>query len=792
MTARFTSLPRAFLAFLLSVSLLTFFSPPIRGQEEPPPEEGAAATGGEAGAETTGGEAAEGEKDAAAEAEPEEEENNGAEGEDEVDYSKIQVGEFAIFNNNPGQPRIRKETRDPQLWRFFMHGVADFFAKPVPWSQVFGGEQDPARWLDPATVVRTPVKVSPMPSLKLGAGQSLFLDNALIPSEELDELKGTGIRVFVWMQATDAGMGGDLWNDPPGMDLVRIGLDGRAVQTVPASMKTRGTFPWHCYYSDIWVPRELGAPEGGSQDVSGTEVEDAEGDGEKSAPEKYRSKGVYIRLFNPVGGTVWFSNLSWEKLTAENTYDLMEKQDPITGSMAPNPQFDELPLHLCWGQGQRYRWQFLLGRQGGAAGIPDLSSVAGFKNYYLNTAKKDVHHLLLGVRNLADWYHHGSRLGLLPAFQEKWLQGVREVIVADQDEASGLWGYEGSPKSVAVTYAFVEGLFGATRIRRTDRKPISMPWRAFSGGDVPRALQIADTVLGMQASVEPGSREKAGWGLFAYDFREEGELEPPVRCSLAATANAMYLLRLCSPHLGRSYQSRVKEAIGQATDYVLKHCLTPSGLWRQSDVEARVTSPAFMPQLIEATYLLERRTVISLKSPVVEVPPVVKKRFSITWKDPDSAAVSLRVYAPPKDVLPEDLDEQHLVGIIQRTGEGLLEQDPLLMVRTMRNAAKDFWGLPWSGGLLEYTVWKMGLLREDLVVANRAEELTVKLEDPQAVALYVETANAKGECSRPVKVPFTVREPLPGEDDEEEGEGEGEAEGGEAEEEEEDDGGAAW
>lgn len=800
---------------------------PLSAQEEAPepaapavveaiPAEGVAPAAGEAKPEAA--EPGEEKKESAAE---DKEGKEGAEAEkkeEAKDFSKVTIGTFTIHNNNPGLPNERKKARHPQLWKFYMHGITDFFAKPVEWTELLGKQQNPGRWLDAQAVVKTPFKISPMPSLRLENGASIFLEIPLIDGEQMDELRGSTVRVFVWMAGKDVGTGGtDLWSSAPGMEIVHIGLDGKPLQVRESVMKTRGTFPWHCYYTDVWVPTDLSRPlltvrnlTGGSTEAAGNmdkKEEAKDGDTEKKAPEEgeagteaevkadektsekeatavkadektsekeetveknektvddgepYRSKGIYLKLYNPAGGTAWFSTVSWEKITDENTYALNEQQDPVTGSMAPNPSFDELPLHLCFGKSVEYPWTFLTGKKGGAFGVSDISTVAGLTEYYQTAARNDFEHLVLGVSQLADWYNVGKRLSLLPPMDEEWPAALAKLILDSQDADTGLWTYGDGIRSVAVTTAYVEGLFGKNRISREGYPDVKMPWRGLPVDEIPNAMKIVDTVLGMQTMFGKDGRERGAWGLFAYEYKEKGELEPPIHCSLAATANAMYLLRLCVPYVGRSYQNRIREGITDAASYVLAHCVTPAGLWRQSEVDASVTIPANMPRIIEASYLLEGKSVVTLKTPVVDIPPVRKGSFVFVWKEPEPVAVSLRIYAVPKGTPPEAVTTANLVGIAHRQGSAIKETDPLLMVKAMKAAALAYWQFEWSSDLYAFTISQLRMLKPALAVTTGAEPLNVKLKGASDLEIYACTVNDRGECSRMVSQLFEIAEP---------------------------------
>jgi hypothetical protein len=639
---------------------------------------------------------------------------------------------------------------------------------PIPWENLLGEKQPPLKWLEAAAVIDLPVKVSPIPALRLEGGASILTGKPLLGSEQLSALCGKTIRVFVWMRGEGVGEGDNLWSAAPSIQLLRYGMEGSVLDRYDFGARTRGTFPWHCYSLDLHVPElleresvsaaetkkaeavesaeaetEEGAAaedkgEGGKKD--GEEADEAEKDETKPAEEPtsekqgpaavaavYRTTGLYVHLANPSSGTAWFSTISWCEVDEDGTYSLAERQDPVSGSLAPNPRFDELPLHFVFGkplQPAAYRWNFLRGDKGGAAGVPDITSNDGFTNYYRTVACTDFGHMINAVSLLADWYSFGLTFKTLPPLEAGWIENVGQVVLEGQNEKNGFWGYSDVPASMALTAVFVERLFGAKGIPRSDRDAIDRPWLSFDGAPLPRAAAIIDTVLAMQRPLADDRREKGAWDRLAFDFKTSGEPDDGTTCSLPVTSNAVSLLRRALPYAPASYQTKVDRAVRSALRYVFDHNVESDGLWRQLDTDRRPSSSAYMFRLLEASPWLERRTAMSLLPPEL-VPPQAKGGvFAFSWQKPDSQSVSARVYAVPKGTGSDKVNESHLLAVLQKDGTGFHTMDPLLAMRLMRRAAESRWGETGGEGATPYIDWKLGLLPKTIAASTNGQPVT--------------------------------------------------------------------
>ena len=641
-------------------------------------------------------------------------------------FRDIAVGDFTVSNGGAFMSLGRKMNQPPDMWETYMHGVIDHFAAPIAWSELLGESQDAEAWLDPEAEIDTFYKRSNLPAMRLTGETAVALKEQL--PIDLAQFAGESIRLFVWMKGEETGDPDDCWGSPPGMNVIMKDVLGNRVGEAACLFKTQGTFPWHCYYSDVALPAN----------------------GEVAA--------LQVELVNHAG-TAWFSTLSWEAVTPLNTYTASDKQDPVFGSVACNSAYDELPYHMRWGKGEWYVWNFLAGGRAGLRTLPfDLTTKAGFRDYYHTKAKTDLQHMCFAVALMADWYHFGARFNLLPALEDGWLEGLAEVILEDQDAETGFWGYRHAPLSMAVTRHFVEGLFGAARVARADREDVPVPWLSVGAAEIPRAESIIETVLSMQSSASgSGSgRIGAGWPEDAFHFAREGD-GGRQKCSLAATGNAIYLIRAASRSAGGSLRARVAGSVKDALRYVLETCVLDDGLWKLSDTAPSPSAGAFLQRIINDSSYLERRFALDLPAPRISVPPVEDGKCTFTWDQPGEECVSVRIYAVPRGTPAADVNQSFLVGIIQRTGTRIVEMDPFEAVRKMRQAAAVKWGLKWPTPAQPYVQWKLGMFPDPLPVSSNAESLTVTIADIAERDVHAASTNWYGEESRLAPVAVSVK-----------------------------------
>jgi len=691
-----------------------------------------------------------------------------------ADFRKQLVDGYTILNGAKWIPGSRKMGRSKKLWTVYMHGIVDHFAAPIGWKALLGNDTRAAKLLDSGTLLSAvPFKRTNMPSLRLSAGQS-FVAPLPLPVDT-----GGRVRVFLWAMGNGERTVGRSWHSLAGVDLALRDASGKTIKSRSTALGMKGSFPWHCYYVDFCARGP--APESRAAAPDGGKEQGAEG------TEKSSKGGHFLRFYNRTNGTMWFSALSLEVVGEDNTYTNDEMQDPASGSLSPNPMYDSLPLHLCAPMGKLFEWRFFQGAKVGLQGHTlDITTKAGLSTYLKDVASGDPHQLSYAVSALPTWFCYGTELQLLPKFEAGWLEALGKGVAALQNRETGLWGYAGCPGSVAVTWHIVDGVFGAERVPRRDRPDIAAAWRSAGSTDLPNAARLVDSVLSMQESyrVRGGRSVRAGWSLSAYHAPGHAVAgASKEHCSLAATANAISLLRLAAGHAGKAYSSRVESAVRDALRYVLDKCVTADGLWKQSDTDRSPTNDGFIPRLIDATPYLERRTLATVPKPDVKASPVRKGVAELQWLSPPDRCVSMRIYCVPVGTEATAITESHLVGIVQRGTGKLPEVDPLILVETLRAASGQRWGTRWDCfGEQAYLTWKLGLLPESLALTVGGAPIRITVGKPGEKEVFVAGVSWYGEESplRKIElVDLADGEAEGDKEDEEGGDKEGEEKGSE-------------
>jgi hypothetical protein len=633
------------------------------------------------------------------------------------------AGIYKVQQKGPWTADQRKTQRPPQLWGLYMHGVVDHFATPVPWQQLLGDDQSPQRWLDPTVTLRTELKISSMPSLRLQTGDSIELSKP-IPMPKRVSGSGT-VRVFVWLAGSKANgdAGAELIpSRTPTLDILSRDAEGRTLAIYRGPIHTRGTFNWHCYYVD--VPQQLGR-------VGTT-----------------KSAGLFLQLRNPTSGTVWFSTLGTELVDEVNSYTPEEMQDPVTGSLAPFPAMDELVVHLMAGQAYAHPWRFLSGAQGGAGAIPNLTDPAVLREYMLNASKSDDTGSLGGCVFLGPWLYAAKQHPELLKLDDAWHDAFRETLLSLQDPETGFWGTPNTPRSMVATALVVENLWGGPEMPRGAESTPARPWLNSGGGSLPKAGAIMDAVLDARTQRQAGGVETGAWGGLAYEWRDKGETELDI-CSLAATRNAFVLLRTAGAYLGVPEQARAQRAMTSAWRSVFQLCVLDNGLWKLTARDTAVTRPAFLPRILELSPFLEERTDESIKAPDFTAARNGSGALEFAWKSPSAEIQSVRIFAAPKDAPVEDVHLKHLVGVIERDGSTIWTMDPVRVVGRIHEAALARWGIDISAdAAVPLLASRVDVCRNLLGSSTGGEPLAIPFAAPRKRAFFVAAVLPTGEQSK--------------------------------------------
>lgn len=618
-------------------------------------------------------------------------------------------------------PDDRIENRPPELWRYYMHGVVDYFAQPIDLLPLLDGKARD-KWVVNDRPIDNPFFKSDAAALRVNGGQELTLPKPL--PIDLDAARGKTIRVFCWTSGENIGRENspNSYSEPPSMVLILKNRAGKTLATTTSMTGSTGTFPWHCYHKDVFVPGETAS--------------------------------IHAKFYNRYGGPAFFSNVSWELDPPK--YANNDRQDPITGSWASNPYHDQMNMQFRFIPGYnvtRYKWRFFEGPAVGmVAQSYNIATLDGLRRYFHEKVKSDNDHMNHSLMYFASRYHFGKAHDLLPqTMDEQWLAELARLVIEDQDEATGYWGTAHDPLSMGITFHFVEGLFsyyGYDRIRdseefRNDRRHVGVL-------EIPRADRIIQTTLAMQSTYtnERGEETLAGWPRIAYDYTTTPNASEQ-RASLAVTNNAIDLMRRCEPFVDEALRRRVYDSIRAGVHYVMTHCVQEDGVWRQEDTASAPTVNHYMPRILSASFYLERVPRPELPPPTLKVTRVADDRLSVAWLDPDGEHNSVRLFALPEGAAFDRADVSDLIGIIHRRGDKIAERDPFIVIRQMEAGAKQRWGKGWPNKV--YVDEKTRKVPDDLPYTVNNEELILR-GDLKNKRVYAVAATWYGEESPPTVV----------------------------------------
>ena len=675
----------------------------------------------------------------------------------------IEIGRYRIDNLWQDKERKKGEVVADD-WRHFMHGIKDAFSYPFAWEQFIDEKQ--AKFLDRATTLETEVKVSNVPPVKLKGGESLIPVKPLLDLTKLAQFRGTTLRFFVWIKAEGTGQGVSLWEGAPSVTFYLKDSQGTLVDTYPPLFNTRGSFPWFCYYMDVPIPYGLStgavAPatpvteavnEAEGSDVvswakliglNTTEEEAASSSDEVRLP---AAGGLYVQLENPTSGTAWFSTISFGQLHNGKQPPREMLADPVSGSLAPNPDYDELPMHIYFGLANLRKWNFLKGNNV----FGDLTRIEGL-NAFLKQAENDWSYMLHAVPYLVSMYNVGIQQEQTPEFEKGWLETLGTWLESMRDEGTGLWKLNGR-SSLELTEAIMGNCYEAEDVPRPDAVAAQTEWLSIGGKPVTDAAKMAEAVLDAQERDPKNPDVLAGWTRYAFKQNTLKASDPVRRAfELCSTNAAVSILNQCLPLVNDALKRRIRDSVKGAWDYAMRTVFRNDGKWYQSDAVQQLDGPAFALDFLDGTQWLEPRVVSSVAVPKLKVAFGANDSATVTWLEPADNAVSVRIYALAKGAEGTDLPVRQLAGVIQKAPKGLKGMDPLLAVRQICTAGKETWGITPEMAGADYIAKKMSDLAPRLKVAKGLELQVTKPADMSDVDWWAVAVGPYGEMSKPVQL----------------------------------------
>ncbi len=683
------------------------------------------------------------------------------------DGSTVQLGDWTARNlwlrrGTGGQ------SQDSDFWRHFMHGLRDDRGVPLAWPHLFTTSEEAQPWLAEESALLCPnIKTSNFPVLLLDGSQTLVLPKPVLPLERLAELRGRKLRFYIWLRGENCGSG-SLWDHAPTLIFsLKDGL-GNLISTSESLFKTRGTFPWFCYYLELSIPSILNTTATPSEADAAEQSAMAFANpnhaflselfGETLVPPGTlpTAGGLYLTLKNLGGGKAFFSTLSWEIITPQKESPRSSWTDAASGSRAPNPDYDEFPLHFFFGLDATKQWNFLYGNNVS----PDITSLEGLKKY-LSSASHDWFHCLYGLANLGYVQVTGTTLKQCREFEPGWSEVLLDYLLRWQDLKTGFWGIDNVP-NLLISQAIAEKCFSPKSQRRSDQESSETSWLAVQNSQLPNPELLVENILACRIQ-DAGGRPR-GWNRFTYQDEALGQEQRQNISDLGSTCAAVQMLaQVASQQNNPNLQKTVQGALYDSWEFVMQNFFSPDYLWRQNDLSWAVTTPAYMLSLLNALPWLEQRSDQSLPKPQATAQEMAEEKIRVSWEGQKNRYASLRVYAAPATLSQGEINERHLVAILNRDSQNFFTTDPLLLVRKILSAAQKRWGITAASEGAEYLGEKISRLSAHLSVGDGGNELVFPIPSPASLESATPQDNAaSGELKYYLAAvtPYNVLTPL--------------------------------
>lgn len=614
-------------------------------------------------------------------------------------------------------------------WRHFMHGVTDQDATPLAWEPLLAPEQTKHLSGDR---VRTLIKSSDLYSLRLHGGETVMPVRPLVDMAALIPAAGSTVRVFVWLKGEDTGTGGTLWESAPQATLVLRDGNGDQVTRAEGLFRTRGSFPWFCYYLDLQIPLSYS-----------TATASAAG-------------GLFIELSNPVSGKAWFCTPSYVMLPANaapaGAAPLTDAlADPKLGTFAPNPDYDELPLHFMYGlpQGKGQQWNFMNGNV-------QFNSLTLNGNLlaYLRQYHDDWLHWTHAVPSLLYMYNVAAPLKRLASFEPGWDEALLAELEARQNPRTGLWPV-GGRDNLLVTYLLASNCFAPTSLAQVGEEAWDTEWLSVKGKPLPQAERLATSLLSAQRRFQG---QRAGWNKYAFQGEDlQTASRDVVAGDLVCTSSAMYLLALCKSQVAPELAKDIEQALDAAYSFAVRQLLNPtSWLWFADERQEAHANTPLAYTLLEASGVMGMRFSDAPQSFTATLAQQGARLHLQADKLPEQT-VSLRIYELHEQQRPDRLRPQQLVAIVQREEVLPALCDPLYLLKQYATAqeqeALDARFTPREAGSL-FAEARLTMLRHVQfsqldAKGNASVPIPARL---QGKPLVVFAVDATGKLSRPLLV----------------------------------------
>jgi hypothetical protein len=617
----------------------------------------------------------------------------------------------------------QKWQRPIPLWKYYTYGITDHFAKRLKIKKLLEGQENPDQWLCNSVKLPISFRHSDYDVVKLDgtAGKGSLTFPQVLPID-IVKYQGKNIRLFIWIKAEKPSLKFSKYPDfhsRPEMNLVFKDDKDKIIKSSCGYFITPGPYPWHCYNMETYIPENC--------------------------------KEIYLSL-SSLGGVAYFAAPSWEPVDKLKGFSKDDCQDPFSGSMSKNVYNDTLDtLYRNGSSVNRYICRWLQGSSIGLKGAKaDLTTNDGLRYYYEKIAKtgKEINGFNQLITAFPGIIKRLDEAGIMPHVEDGLINTLADIIKTAQLD-NGLWAVDLWPDgSDGLTCHTLTKCFYYRNIPRED-PDYSNSCKTFRDPrlpglkEVPRPEKLIRTFADRQIEYKDkdGRLCKAGWhGNHGFPASRR-------RSDMQTTANTIFSMRiaLCDvkdPGVKKLCYQSVKSAV----ESVLRFNVLPDWGWKHSNLQDRQTINSYMPWIMGISPYLERKIRKDIPAPQVTCQQD-DGSVKVSWTNP-AKYNGIRIYSTPAEIIPTEIDEKFLTGIIHRQGHAPIETDPIIVDYNIREAVKKRFGnYPRSS-----FGWKQRKLEQIYPVKFSVDAAPLEITSAPNQDIWVSTVTWYGEESPPVKV----------------------------------------
>ena len=135
------------------------------------------------------------------------------------------------------------DNRPPELWKTYMHGIKPDKAVKLALADIVKLNPGCEKYISSKDTIEGEA------SFKIKRKTDLTVKLPI----DIEAIKGRKMRLFYWCKAVKVGYGNG-WH-APWLVLIAKNSEKKTLISYPAWFHTEGTYPWHCYYVEVFIPK---------------------------------------------------------------------------------------------------------------------------------------------------------------------------------------------------------------------------------------------------------------------------------------------------------------------------------------------------------------------------------------------------------------------------------------------------------------------------------------------------------------------------------------------------------